>query len=68
MSMRPGCMVECCASAISTVASPNFMVSPPFATTICFSGAPSFFAVSAVIGAPTTGAPVCVATEPMSEI
>jgi hypothetical protein len=30
---KPGCMVECCASAISTVASPNFMVSPPFATT-----------------------------------
>ena len=36
-------MVECSASAMSTVASPNFRVSPPFATTIGFSGAPSFF-------------------------
>jgi hypothetical protein len=41
------------------------MVSPPFATTICCSGTPSFFAVSAVIGAPTTGAPVCLATVPI---
>ena len=44
------------------------VVSPPLATTICFSGTPSFFAVSAVIGAPTTGAPVCRATGPISEI
>src|ERR1700755_1098935 len=51
MSVRPGWIVECCASAISTVASPNFMVSPPLATTICFSGTPSVLATSAVSGA-----------------
>jgi len=56
------------ASAISTVASPNFMVSPPLATTICFSGTPSFFATSIESGAPTTGAPVCLAIVPMSEM
>src|ERR1700738_3361304 len=66
--MGPPCMVECSASAISTVASPNFMVSPPFATINCFSGAPSFLAVSTVIGAPTTDAPVCRATGPMVEM
>jgi hypothetical protein len=35
------CMVECSASAISSVASPNFTVSHPLATMICFSGTPS---------------------------
>ena len=56
------------ASATSAVTSPNLSVSPPLAVMVCSFGTPSLIAVSVVIGAPTTGALVCFATGPTSEM